>query len=288
VKSHRTLFIVIFVIVFVLTFPFQYLKDWMFTKVATLTRNQVQLYARDLGVGVRGLTFSGVSMSVQDIFTQLESLSVRPSIGALFHGAIGITTHLSGMFDSSLDADIGKKWGGYYVSLDSDRIELAKLPFLTQMIPGIKGGLEFDSSLSLSSFAPISGQGDVRVRASSLEIPKPFQIQFFAIPAIKKLKPGIDGTATLQGSNLVIKSLQVGGKGQSLYATVEGKIGTVGFPYNAPLELKINLVLGPELLSDPNVVPLLNSPFTAPYKKSENTFAFSVTGTTGNAVVGGI
>ena len=273
----RLLALLAFFFVFLLTFPLHHIKDSVFEKISKATANQVQIYAQDISLSLRGLKLSGVNIAIQNFYAQVSSLSALPSLTCLFHGALGLDLGVSGFFNADLNADIGKKFSGYYFALESDSVDLAQIPLIAQYVPNIVGKLAFDASLSMKNMSPPDGSGDVRVAIPTLSIPKPFSVSGFHVPAISQLKPGLVGSMKLEKNVLNLKGVQIGAQGQSLSGTVDGTVTLDSGLNNPDLDLAILLKLSQELLDDPTISSLIKS-VASPYMKGSDTIALNLTG----------
>jgi len=283
-------FFLVFILTFFITFPFHYLKENAANLVSKYSRGGVTMYAGHLGFGLGGLTFDDVDVTLKDLKqnVELESISVLPSLSAIFHFALGVSLGVDGLYGGEAAVVAGRGLRKFYISFDAEDIQLKELPQEVPMgnspltLPQFEGNLEANGTLNVDNVGlPMSGDGDISINIPKLSIPKKFTLSLpsqgvsLNLPAIPAFSPGLKGKMTLKGSTMTFNDLKIGKEGQSLWGTIKGTMQT---DRRQNLDLQIELNFGPTLMENPSIKNLVTFPLIASLVKNGNQIAVRLTG----------
>lgn len=241
--KYLSLFLFLTLFFIFLLFPFNDLSQLVSDQVSKATRNEASLQFKDLSFSVMplGLKMSAVNFETrQGMKLKIDELTLRPSIsGALKKQPFGFVSadgFLNGNVQVQMNQGLANDKGleRYKFELKVDQVQLenlkslVKLPlaFQGQMVSQVTAMLNpslFDAMNPLITDQP---ESEFTLNVSSFKIPNSnIDLGTFGLIPVPELKlKRIESKGSLQNSNLVLESVQLGQSGDDLTGTLKGQV----------------------------------------------------------------
>ena len=241
--KYLSLFLFLTLFFIFLLFPFNDLSQLVSDQFSRATRNEASLQFQNLSFSLLplGLKMSAVNFETRrGMKLNIEELTLRPSVsGALKKQPFGFVS-ADGFLSGSVQAQMNqgpvndKGLERYKFELKVDQIQLANLKNIIKLPLAFQGQVvsQVTAMLSPSLFDAMNPQiadqpeSEFSMNVSSFKIPNSNidlgAMGLIPVPELNLKK--IESKGSLQNSNLVLESVQLGQSGDDLTGTLKGQV----------------------------------------------------------------
>lgn len=279
----KALWALIFALMFfVMIFPYNDLSDFVSTKVAALTQNQVYVQFENLNLDLvphPALAMDDVSVDLPQMPTLKTShLAVSPSLSALIMLKLGFNLRAEDFLGGLLDLTVkpgGKTEQGsekQYFSLDFNQVSLNALHDLLSLPVPLQGQANINTSMTIDPQWFEQPDGELDLTSKKLEIPAssiPTQMGPVQIPTFQFNQ--VQLKSRMSGGKLVIEDAILGKESDAFQGRVKGqmdirmeKYGPSLQPNIGAYEFKVDVTVKKSLEKDLNILFVLVDRFRTP------------------------